>query len=38
MLARTLKEQSFLGFTGYYRRFEKENSKIVKRLTPLPAG
>lgn len=35
----TLKDlQSFLGFTGYYRRFVKDYSKIVKPLTSLTAG
>lgn len=35
----TLKElQSFLGFSGYYRRFVKDYSRIVKPLTNLTAG
>lgn len=34
-----LKElRSFLGFSGYYRRFIKDYSKIVKPLTNLTAG
>lgn len=34
-----LKElQSFLGFSGYYRRFVKDYSRIVKPLTNLTAG
>ncbi|XP_067351030.1 uncharacterized protein [Channa argus] len=35
----TLKElKSFLGFSGYYRRFVQDYSKIVKPLTKLTAG
>lgn len=30
--------ESFLGFTGYYRRFVKDYSRIVKPLTNLTAG
>lgn len=35
----TLKElQSFLGFSGYYRRFIKDYSRIVRPLTDLTSG